>query len=159
MSYRRFAAILVLIVSTIRLAPGLSSAQAAEIRLARQFSMGYLQFNVMEHHKLIEKHAHGLGLADVKVSWVTFNGPVAVNEALISGNVDIAGGGPPGLLVLWSRTKGTPNEVRGISAMSSQPFLLNTRNPSIKTLADVKDTDRIGVPAIKVSIQAIMLQM
>ena len=59
----------------------LSSASAAEIRLARQFSMGYLQLDVMEHQQLIEKHAKALGLNDVKVSWFTFNGPTAVNEA------------------------------------------------------------------------------
>jgi NitT/TauT family transport system substrate-binding protein len=133
--------------------------RAAEIRLARQFSMGYLQFNVMEHQQLIEKHASALGLSDVKVSWLTFNGPAAVNDALLSGTVDIAAGGAPGLLLLWSKTKGTANEVRGISAMSSQPFLLNTRNPAIKSLADVTDKDRIAVPAVKVSIQAIALEM
>jgi len=132
---------------------------AAEIRLARQFSMGYLQFNVMEHQQLIEKHARALGLSDVTVSWLTFNGPAAVNDALLSGTIDIASGGAPGLLLLWSKTKGTTNEVRGIAAMSSQPFLLNTRNPAIKSLADIKETDRIAVPAVKVSIQAIMLQM
>ncbi len=136
-----------------------AAAQVPEIRLARQFSMGYLQFNVMEHQKLIEKHARALGLSDVKVSWVTFNGPAAVNDALLSGSVDVAAGGTPGLLVLWSRTKGTPQEVRGISAMSSQPFLLNSRNPAVKTVADFTDKDRIAVPAVKVSIQAIALQM
>ena len=31
-----------------------ADAQVPEIRFARQFSMGYLQFNVMEKHKLIE---------------------------------------------------------------------------------------------------------
>src|SRR5262249_52535686 len=87
-----------------------SHADAAEIRLARQFSMGYLQLNVMEHQQLIEKHAKALGLNDVKVSWSTFNGPAAINDALISGNIDIATGGVPGLLVLWARTKGTPQE-------------------------------------------------
>jgi len=136
-----------------------AAAQVPEIRLARQFSMGYLQFNVMEHQQLIEKQARALGLPQVKVSWVTFNGPAAVNEALLSGSVDIAAGGTPGLLILWSRTKGTPQEVRGISAMSSQPFLLNTRNPAIKTVADFTETDRIALPAVKVSIQAIVLQM
>src|SRR5215510_11901898 len=83
---------------------GLVPASAAEIRLARQFSMGYLQLNVMEHQQLIEKHAKALGLNDVKVSWFTFNGPTAVNEALISGNIDVGSGGVPGLLVLWSRS-------------------------------------------------------
>ena len=137
----------------------LSPAAAQEIRLARQFSMGYLQLNVMEHQQLIEKHAKALGLPNVKVSWFTFNGPTAVNEALISGNIDIASGGVPGLLVLWARTKGTPQEVRGISALSSQPFLLNTRDPAIKTISDFKDSDRIAVPAVRSSVQAITLQM
>src|SRR5262249_47013588 len=134
-------------------------AQAAEIRLARQYSMGYLQFNVMEHQQLIEKHARALGIPDVKVSWHTFNGPAAVNEALLSGSIDIASGGTPGLLTLWSRTKGTPQEVRGISALSSQPFLMNTRNPAVKTVKELTDTDRIALPAVKVSVQAITLQM
>jgi NitT/TauT family transport system substrate-binding protein len=135
------------------------SVQAAEIRLARQFSMGYLQLNVMEHQQLIQKHAKALGLNDVKVSWFTFNGPTAVNEALISGNIDVGSGGVPGLLALWARTHGTPQEVRGISALSSQPFLLNTRDPKIKSIKDFKDTDRIAVPAVRSSVQAITLQM
>jgi NitT/TauT family transport system substrate-binding protein len=134
-------------------------AETAEIKLARQFSMGYLQLNVMEHQQLIEKHAKALGLPDVKVSWFTFNGPAAVNDALISGNIDIASGGVPALLTLWSKTKGTAQEVRGIVALSSQPFLLNSRNPTIKTLADFKAGDKIAVPAVKVSVQAITLQM
>ncbi len=136
-----------------------AAAQMPEIRLARQYSMGYLQLNVMEHKQLIEKHAKALGIPEVKVSWVTLNGPAAVNDALISGNIDIASGGVPGLLVLWSRTKGTPQEVRGISALSSQPFLLNTREANVKTLADFRANDRIALPAVKVSVQAIMLQM
>jgi NitT/TauT family transport system substrate-binding protein len=136
-----------------------ATAETAEIRLARQFSMGYLQFNVIEREKLIEKHAAALGLPDVKVSWATFNGPNAMNDALIGGSVDIVAGGVPGLLTLWGRTKGTAQEVRGISALSSQPFLLNTRNPDVKTIADLKDSDKIAVPAVKVSVQAVVLQM
>lgn len=45
--------------------------------------MGYLQFNVIEDWKLIEKHAATLGVRDVKVSWARFNGPNAMNDALI----------------------------------------------------------------------------
>jgi NitT/TauT family transport system substrate-binding protein len=134
-------------------------AESGEIRLALQFSMGYLQLNVMQHQQLIEKHAKALGIPNAKVSWFKFNGPTAVNEALISGNVDIGSGGVPGLLTLWARTKGTPQEVRGIAALSSQPFLLNTSDPKIKTVADFKDSDRIAVPAVKSSVQALTLQM
>jgi NitT/TauT family transport system substrate-binding protein len=139
--------------------PGPASAQTPEIRLARQFSMGYLQFNVMEHENLIQKHTRALGIPDVKVSWATFNGPNAMNDALLTGSVDIVAGGMPGLLTLWGRTKGTPMEVRGVSTLSSQPILLNTRNPNVKTIADLSEADRIAVPAVKVSIQAVVLQM
>ena len=154
---RRAAMLAPVLAAAARAVP--AGAAAPEIRLARQFSMGYLQFNVMEHQQLIEKHAKALGLPDVKVSWLIFNGPQAINEALLSGAVDVASGGTPGLLVLWGRTKGTPFEVRGIAAMSSQPFLLNTRNPAVKAVTDFTDSDRIALPAVKVSIQAIALQM
>lgn len=136
-----------------------ASAEVPEIRLAQQFSIGYLQLNVIEHQHLIEKHAKLLGIPEVKVTWQKFNGPAAVNDALLSGNLDIASGGVPGLLVLWAKTKGTPHEVRGISALSSQPFLLNSRDPEAKTIKDIKPNERIAVPAVKVSVQAIMLQM
>jgi ABC-type nitrate/sulfonate/bicarbonate transport system substrate-binding protein len=149
----------ILIAAAMLALPLVASAQVPEIKLAKQFSMGYLQLNVIEQQKLIEKHAKLLGIPDVKVSWHTFNGPAAVNDALLSGNIDIASGGVPGLLTLWAKTKGTPQEVRGVSALSSQPFLLNTRNPDVKTIKDFKDSDRIAVPAVKVSVQAIMLQM
>jgi NitT/TauT family transport system substrate-binding protein len=136
-----------------------AAAEVPEIRLAQQFSIGYLQLNVMEHEKLIEKHAKALGIPEVKVSWLKFNGPAAVNDALLAGNLDSASGGVPGLLVLWAKTNGTPQEVRGISALSSQPFLLNSGDPAIKAVKDFKPNDRIAVPAVKVSVQAIMLQM
>jgi NitT/TauT family transport system substrate-binding protein len=110
-----------------------AGARTPEIRLARQYSMGYLQLNVMEHQQLIEKHARALGFPEVKVSWITLNGPAAVNDALISGNIDVASGGTPGLLVLWAKTKGTPQKVRGISALSSEPFLLNSRVGTLHT--------------------------
>jgi NitT/TauT family transport system substrate-binding protein len=136
-----------------------AAADVPEIRLVQQFSIGYLQLNVMEHHKLIEKHAKLLGIPEVKVTWLKFNGPSAVNDALLSGSLDIASGGVPGLLTLWAKTKGTPQEVRGVSALSSQPFLLNSRDPDVKTIKDFKPSDHIGLPSVKVSVQAIMLQM
>jgi len=134
-------------------------AEAQEIRLAKQFSMGYVQFNILEHRHLIEQHAKALGLGDVTVSWATFNGPNAMNDALVAGSVDVVSGGVPGLLTLWAKTKGTAQEVRGIAALSSQPFLLNTRNPNIKSVRDFSDADKIALPAVKVSVQAVTLEM
>jgi NitT/TauT family transport system substrate-binding protein len=135
------------------------AAETKEIRLAQQFSMGYIQFNVMQHHKLIEKHVKAAGLGDIKVTWTSFNGPNMMNDALLAGSVDIVSGGVPGLVTLWAKTHGTPQEVRGISALSSQPFLLNTRNSATKSLSDFTAKDKIALPAVKVSVQAVTLQM
>jgi sulfonate transport system substrate-binding protein len=77
-------------------APGEARAEAQEIRLAKQFSMGYVQFNVLDHLKLIEKHAATDGLGEVEVIWATFNGPNGMNDALLSGSVDVVAGGVPG---------------------------------------------------------------
>jgi NitT/TauT family transport system substrate-binding protein len=140
-------------------AAGTAAAQVPEIRFARQFSMGYLQFNLMENHQLLEKHAKAAGIPEVKVVWATFNSPAAMNDALLSGSVDIVSGGVPGLLTIWARTRGTPIAVKGVAAFSSQPILLNTRNPNVKTIVDFTEKDKIALPAVKVSVQAMMLQM
>src|ERR1700709_2024589 len=87
------------------------------------------------------------------------SGPVAMNEALLSNSTDIVSGGVPGLITLWDKTQGTSFEVKGICALSSQPFLLNTSDPAIKSIKDFSERDRIAVPSIKVSVQAVVLQM
>jgi hypothetical protein len=95
----------------------------------------------------------------VKISYITFNGPDMTNDALLSGAVAIASGGVPGLPTIWAKTKGTPQEVRGIAAMSQQVVLLTSKHPNIGTVRNLKQGDRIALPAVKVSAQAIVLQM
>src|SRR3954454_10934248 len=101
-------------------------ADAAEIRLAEQFSMGYLQFNIMKRDRLIEKYATQRGLKDFKVSWQRFNGPAAMNEELLASATYMDSIGQPILLTAYEKTQGTSFEVKGVCALSSQPFLLNT---------------------------------
>ena len=156
---RHLSAVAILACLALAVIAGTATAQVPEIRFARQFSMGYLQFNVMEKHQLLEKHAKALGIPEVKVVWATFNSPAAMNDALLSGSVDIVSGGVPGLLTIWARTQGTPNAVKGVTAFSSQPILLNTRSPKIKSITDFTPQDKIALPAVKVSVQAMMLQM
>src|SRR5215472_6431556 len=49
--------------------------------------------------------------------------------------------------------------VKVVSAMTTYPLYLITRNPNVKSVRDFTDKDKIAVPSIKVSTQAIMLQM
>ena len=135
-----------------------AQAEVPEVRIARQFSMGYLQFNVIEHEKLIQKHAAALGIPEVKVSGVRFNGPAAMNDALLSDTVDIVGGSPNGMFTLWAKARGTPQEVRAITALVTLPYVITSNDPAIKTLADLEKCEKIPVPSVKVSSPAVMVQ-
>jgi NitT/TauT family transport system substrate-binding protein len=114
---------------------------------------------VLEDQKIVEKHAKAAGLGDVAVTWMTFRSSDVMNDAIISGNVDFVSLGVPGLAVIWSKTQGTANPVKAASGMNLLPLALMTRNPDVKSIKDFGPKDKIAVPAIKVSTQAILLHM
>ena len=134
-------------------------ADVSEIRIAQQTSIAFLQFNVMKHRGMLEKHAAALGVPDLKVSFATFNGSDAMNDALLSGAVDVVSGGVPGLVIIWAKTYGTSREVKGIAAMARMPSLLTSRNPAVKTIRDFTAADKIAMPSVKSSTQAVLLEM
>ena len=148
-----------LLLATLALTPLTARAEVPEVRIARQYSLGYLQFNVIEHEQLIQKHAAALGIPEVKVSSFRFNGPAAMNDALLSDTVDIVGGSPHGMFTLWAKTQGTKQEVRAISALVTLPFMITSNDPEIKTIADLGKCKKIPVPSIRVSSPAVALQM
>src|SRR6266567_9027113 len=131
-------------------------AETSELRITKQPSIIYLPLVVMEQNKLVEKQAKAQGLGDLKVQWVTFNSGGAATDALLSGSVDLVTSGVSNLLLLWERTKG---EVNGVTSVGGLPMLLVTRDPNVKTLKDFTDKDKIAVPTIKVSSQAMVLKM
>ena len=137
----------------------LTTAAHAEgrIRISQQYGVTYLLLNIAQEQKLIEKYGKQAGV-DVQVEWTQLSGGAAINDALLSGAVDIAGAGVGPLVTLWDRTKGRQN-VRGVAALGSFPYYLVTNNPKVKTIADFTDKDRIGLPAVGVSVQARILQM
>ncbi|MDA8444438.1 ABC transporter substrate-binding protein [Acidovorax valerianellae] len=136
-----------------------AAAQAAEgqLRIAQQFGVVYLLLNVAQDQKLIEKHGKAAGI-DIKVDYLQLSGGSAVNDALLSGNIDIAGAGVGPLFTLWDRTKGRQN-VKGVASLGNFPYYLVSNNPKVKTLADFTDQDRIALPAVGVSVQSRVLQM
>jgi NitT/TauT family transport system substrate-binding protein len=131
-------------------------ADVTELRITRQPSIVYLPIVIMEHERLLENQAAQAGLGGLKVSWITFSSGGASTEALLSGNVDLVTSGVSNLLLLWDRTRG---DVKGVAAASAVPMVLVTRDPDVKGLADFSDKDRIAVPTIKISMQAVVLQM
>ena len=136
--------------------PG-AEAQVKIVRLAKQFGISYLPLTIMEDKKLLEEQAQKLGV-EVKTEWLQLSAGSPMNEALISGNLDFASGGIGPLLTIWSRTRANL-KVKGVAAINSMPIWLTTINPDVKTIKDFTEKDRIALPAVKVSIQAVTLQM
>lgn len=132
-----------------------SRAEVQELRLARQYGISHLQMALLEELKLIEKNAQKSGMLNLKVSWARFSDGPGMNEALLSGNIDIANGGLTALIILFDKSHG--NFV-GLAPLSSMPAILMTRSPNVKTLKDLKETDRIALVS-RVSMQAIILRM
>ena len=159
MRYERWARSLALLCGIAMISFGTSAALAQEIKVTRQYGLPYLPLMVMEHEKLLEKHLKAKGAGDVKVTWATMSTTTATVDGLLSGSVDFASSGITGLLAMWDKTQGTRNEIKAISGISSFPYPLVTRNPAVKTMKDFTDKDRIAVPAVKISVQAIVLQM
>src|SRR5262249_34004391 len=73
---------------------------------------------------------------------------------LLSGSVHITTSGVTNMLLLSSKTNG---DVKAIVGVSGLPLRLVTRNANIKTIKDYGPNDRIAVPTVRQSIQAITL--
>lgn len=137
------------------LAPNLAHAEG-EIRIAEQFGIVYLLLNVVRDQQLIEKHGKEEGI-DIKLDWTQLSGGAAINDALLSGSIDIAGAGVGPLLTIWDRSHGRQN-IKAVASLGNFPYYLVSNNPQVKTIADITDQDRIAVPAVGVSVQSRFLQ-
>src|ERR1044072_6656943 len=134
-----------------------SRAEVPEIAIAQQFGVAFLPLMLMERDGLIEKHARAAGV-EVKTNWQKVAGPSVINDGILSGNVHFGAVGAPSLITLWSRTKSNVG-VKGVAAMTSYPLYFVTRNPELKSLKELSSKDKIAIPSVKISTQALMLQM
>ena len=146
------AALAILAASTIN-----AGAEPRVVRIAKQYGISYLPLTIMEEKKLLEAEGKKRGL-DLSTEWLKFTGGPPMNKALISGNLDFASGGVGPLVTIWARTQNNL-KVKGVAALNSMPLYLNTIKPEIKSIKDFTEKDRIALPAVRVSIQAVVLQM
>ncbi len=149
---RRFASKLALLLAVLfTLSPVAMAADftGTTVRLAQQYGMHYAPVYVMQKMGILEKHLPGATL-----EWSNLGGGSAMNEALISGSLDVAFMGIPPVLIAWD--KGVSYKIA--CGISIPPSELIMRDESIKSLADIGPEDRIAVPSVG-SIQHIMLSM
>lgn len=131
-------------------------AELKELTISKQYGLSYLPLIVLEEKKLIEKYAQNDGLGDVKVNWATFGGGSVANDALLSGNAQIVGAGNGPFIRLWDKTQG---KVKALAALNESPIVFVSNNPNVKSIKDLTTKDKIALPAAKVSVQALLLQI
>ena len=127
------------------------------VKVATQIGLPYLPLLIMEHDKLWEQKAKDKGLP-LEVEYARLGGGSPLNDALLSDSVQIVSAGVAPLLTLWDRTRSN-YRVKGLSAINASPMYLLTNKSGVKTIKDFGEADRIALPSIKVSIQAIVLAM
>jgi NitT/TauT family transport system substrate-binding protein len=138
------------------LAAGPVSAEVNEVNISHHPGIGYLTGPIMNHEKLVEKHAEQLGLGRVTAAYRISGGATQSMEAVISGTVDFAIAGLTPVIIAWSKTKG---EILGVVAANTADLVLVTNQDRIKSIRDFAPGDRIAVPSVKTSMQAIVLSM
>jgi NitT/TauT family transport system substrate-binding protein len=158
LTYTAIAAAFALVIAIALGFGRAAKAETAQLRIAQQFGVSYLPFIVAKERGLIEKAAEKAGIPAPKVEWIQLSGAAAMNEALISGSLDIAAAGVAPMITTWAKTKGTVNVI-GVVGLGSVPNVLTTTNPNVKTLKDFTEKDRIALPAVKIGFQPQVLQM
>jgi NitT/TauT family transport system substrate-binding protein len=135
-------------------------AEITDVRVGGVYGLVNLPVYVVEDRHLIEAHTADAGMSGVTVTPTQVSGGATAADLLLSGNVDVSGVGATNMMVLWDRTRVLhTQQVRGMLALCDSPMSLVTVDPRINSLRDFTDADRIAVTSIKVSVQALVLQM
>jgi NitT/TauT family transport system substrate-binding protein len=141
-------------------APALARAQSPlVVRFVQQRGLLYIPVDVMVSGGILQQEASKLGLGKVEATATALSGPGPVLDAILSGAADYGTAALPSLLTVWEKTRGSANEVKAVGAVSNGAMTLYTINPNVKTLADFGEQDRIAVPTVRLSFNAMMLQM
>ena len=133
-------------------------AEIAEVKIAFQFGSNYLPLMIMENQKLVEKHLAAKGMTETKVGWLKLANPGAIIDAYLVGQIHFSGQGVPSTALIWDKTRTTIG-AKAVAAMSESNIYLNTRNPNVKSIRDFSEKDRIAIPSLKSSAQAVFLMM
>ena len=133
-------------------------AESNEVRIVMPYGLAYLPVYVAADRGMIQKAATAAGLGDIKVTVQHMASGPASSDLLLSGDADLAMGGFGPAYVLWDKTRAA-QKVRIVTPLSSGPIWLLSNDPKLKTIRDIGPNDRIAISALKVTAQAIAMQM
>ena len=126
------------------------TVEKPKLTIAYQYSIGYVPVVAMKEQKLIEKYYDG----DIDIEWTMLTSGSAINEGIISGDIDVGFMGVSPFLT--GVRAGIPYKI--FSGLSSQPYDLMTNQEDIVSLSDITNQDKIAVVSLG-SAPHIMLAM
>ncbi len=135
-----------------------SEPRAGRVIVGMQPGLPYLPLMVMKDLRLVERQAAKVGLGDVTIEYKMILGATPATTAVLSGEVTVMAMGVPAAISVWDRTRDN-RRVKVIGAVCAAPMYLNTTNPQVKGIEDFTRADRIALPFIRTSTQAVVLQM
>lgn len=118
-----------------------------EVKIGIGFGLAFLPVYVCEDLKLIEKHAKEAHL-DVKASFPRFMGAAQLQDAVVSGAIDVGPFGTAPLLAAWQKAKDTPAQIFAVSGMTSLPLVLLSNQPNEQSIADIAPGEHIAMPTL-----------
>lgn len=139
----RVAAVLVALCAAVTAPAGAQQ----QVRIGIGYGLAFLPLYICEDLKLVEKYAKAAHL-DVKASFLRLPGAGAVEDAIAAREIDIGPFGTAPLLVASAEAKGTPQEIRAVSGVTTMPLVLLSNEANVHTLADLRPTDRIAMPTL-----------
>ena len=137
----RLTLLVALALITSGIVPSNAVAQSADqIRVATEFGLGYAPlYIVAKRAEFIHKY-----LPNVNINFVQLSGGAAIRDALISNTIDVGGLAMSPVIQAWD--KGA--DVKIALGMSFMPTELITYRPDIKSMKDVKPTDKLNVVSL-----------
>jgi len=145
------------VLATLALSAPMAAQAQTPVKIGIGFGVGFLPMFIADQLHLVQKQAIAVGL-DVAPSYIRFSGSSAMQDAVLSGAVDMGVYGVAAMLIAWDKAHGSPQQVFGIAGVNSTPLVLVTNKADAKDITDLAEGEKIAMPAM-ISPQMYALQM
>lgn len=129
------------------------AASADDVTIGTGYGIGFLPLHILDAKDLIEARAKEAGI-DLTPTFQRISGSAAMQDAVISGSVDLGAYGIPAILIGWDKTRG---KIVGVAGVNASPLTLLSNREGVTDLKGFAATDRIAMPSL-VSPQMYALQ-
>jgi NitT/TauT family transport system substrate-binding protein len=150
--FTAFLALCAAVCATV--APTLAQQQ---VKIGMGYGFAFLPLYICEDLKLIDKQAKAAHL-DVQAKFQRFADNGELRAAIMSGLVDMGPFGTTPLLAAWQEAKDKSSQILAVSGITSLPLVLLSNRSDMRSIADLKSSDRIAVPTLT-SPQMYLLEM